>query len=93
MSDDGLAQHLIAADFPRHDGVIQVGGLDLAALARAHGTPLFVYDADLMRRAYRALSQAVAGFAEVEIFSELDWWQRPGAEVLDTCIARHRSAV
>jgi sugar phosphate isomerase/epimerase len=34
-----------------------------------------------------------AGFAEVEIFSELDWWQRPGAEVLDTCIARHLSVV
>ena len=34
-----------------------------------------------------------AGFAEVEIFSELDWWQRPGAEVLDTCIARHKSVV
>nr|WP_145546638.1 sugar phosphate isomerase/epimerase family protein [Variovorax boronicumulans] len=34
-----------------------------------------------------------AGFAEVEIFSELDWWQRPGGEVLDTCIARHMSAV
>ncbi|MFM2275125.1 MAG: hypothetical protein RL211_997 [Pseudomonadota bacterium] len=33
------------------------------------------------------------GFAEVEIFSELDWWQRPGDEVLDTCIARHRTAV
>ena len=33
------------------------------------------------------------GFAEVEIFSELDWWQRPGAEVLDTCIARHTSVV
>ena len=34
-----------------------------------------------------------AGFAEVEIFSELDWWQRPGDEVLDTCIARHKSVV
>lgn len=33
------------------------------------------------------------GFAEVEIFSELDWWQRPGDEVLDTCMARHRTAV
>ncbi|MBK6386295.1 MAG: sugar phosphate isomerase/epimerase [Rhodoferax sp.] len=33
------------------------------------------------------------GFAEVEIFSELDWWQRPGDEVLDTCIARHKTAV
>lgn len=34
-----------------------------------------------------------SGFAEVEIFSELDWWQRPGDEVLDTCIARHKSVV
>ncbi|MEF7614667.1 sugar phosphate isomerase/epimerase family protein [Aquincola sp. MAHUQ-54] len=34
-----------------------------------------------------------AGFSEVEIFSEQDWWQRPGEEVLDTCIARHRSVV
>jgi len=34
-----------------------------------------------------------AGFSEVEIFSSLDWWQREGGEVLDTCIARHRSAV
>lgn len=33
------------------------------------------------------------GFSEVEIFSELDWWQRPGAEVLDTCIDRHRNFV
>lgn len=34
-----------------------------------------------------------AGHAEVEIFSSGDWWKRPGDEVLDTCIARHRSAV
>ena len=34
-----------------------------------------------------------AGFSEVEIFSTQDWWQRDGGEVLDTCIARHRSAV
>jgi sugar phosphate isomerase/epimerase len=33
------------------------------------------------------------GYAEVEIFSALDWWKRDGAEVLATCIARHRSAV
>jgi sugar phosphate isomerase/epimerase len=33
------------------------------------------------------------GFAEVEIFSALDWWQRPGDEVLDTCISRHKSVV
>jgi sugar phosphate isomerase/epimerase len=32
------------------------------------------------------------GFAEVEIFSE-DWWARPMTDVLETCIARHRSVV
>jgi sugar phosphate isomerase/epimerase len=32
------------------------------------------------------------GYAEVEIFSE-DWWARPMADVLETCIARHRSVV
>ncbi len=34
-----------------------------------------------------------AGYSEVEIFSELDWWKRPGSEVLDTCIERHRNVV
>jgi len=34
-----------------------------------------------------------AGYSEVEIFSAENWWRRPGGEVLDTCIARHRSAV
>ncbi len=34
-----------------------------------------------------------AGFSEVEIFSAKDWWQRPGNEVLATCIERHRTVV
>lgn len=34
-----------------------------------------------------------AGYSEVEIFSSENWWKRDGGEVLDTCIARHRSAV
>ena len=34
-----------------------------------------------------------SGYSEVEIFSAENWWKRAGAEVLDTCIARHRSAV
>ena len=29
-----------------------------------------------------------AGFQEVEIFSDLDWWKRDADEVLDTCKAR-----
>jgi sugar phosphate isomerase/epimerase len=30
------------------------------------------------------------GFHDVEIFSELDWWQRDADEVLQTCKDRHR---
>ena len=37
-------------------------------------------------------SAGYAGAAEVEIFSD-HWWSRPGEQVLDTCIARHRSVV
>jgi len=33
-----------------------------------------------------------AGFQEVEIFSELDWWKRDPDEVLRTCIERARAA-
>ncbi len=38
-------------------------------------------------------AEGFSGFSEVEIFSELDWWQRPMDEVLTTCIARHRTVV
>ncbi len=38
-------------------------------------------------------AQGYAGFSEVEIFSAKNWWQRSGAEVLDTCISRHCSVV
>ena len=34
-----------------------------------------------------------AGYSEVEIFSAQNWWKREGGEVLDICIARHRSSV
>ena len=37
--------------------------------------------------------QGFAGFSEVEIFSAANWWQRDHEEVLDTCIARHKTAV
>jgi sugar phosphate isomerase/epimerase len=31
------------------------------------------------------------GFCEVEIFSERNWWRRPMAEVIDTCVERYRA--
>jgi len=34
-----------------------------------------------------------AGYSEVEIFSSENWWKRDGGEVLDTCIARHKTAL
>jgi len=37
-------------------------------------------------------AQGFRGYAEVEIFSH-QWWKKAHAEVLDTCIACHRSAV
>jgi sugar phosphate isomerase/epimerase len=37
--------------------------------------------------------QGFAGYSEVEIFSTGNWWQRDHNEVLDTCIARHKTAV
>jgi sugar phosphate isomerase/epimerase len=38
-------------------------------------------------------AEGFAGFSEVEIFSERDWWTRPIDEVLTTCIARHKAVV
>lgn len=38
-------------------------------------------------------AQGFAGYSEVEIFSTGNWWQREAGAVLDTCIARHKSAV
>lgn len=38
-------------------------------------------------------AQGYSGFSEVEIFSTQNWWLRDHTEVLDTCIARHRSHV
>ncbi|MDV2986752.1 UNVERIFIED_CONTAM: type III PLP-dependent enzyme [Methylobacteriaceae bacterium AG10] len=62
-----LAAALIAENFSRDGaGILRVGGLPLTELAEDFGTPLFVYDAATMRRTYRALRDALAGFAEVD---------------------------
>ena len=38
-------------------------------------------------------AEGFAGYSEVEIFSTGNWWQRGSGEVLDTCIARHKTVV
>jgi sugar phosphate isomerase/epimerase len=49
-----------------------------------------VIDIKSVRRAVEA--QGFAGYSEIEIFSN-DWWEEPMDEVLQTCVARHRSVV
>jgi sugar phosphate isomerase/epimerase len=49
-----------------------------------------VIDIKSVRRAVEA--QGFAGYSEIEIFSN-HWWEKPMDEVLQTCIARHRSVV
>jgi sugar phosphate isomerase/epimerase len=38
-------------------------------------------------------AQGFAGYSEVEVFSTGNWYRRPHDEVLDTCIARHKTVV
>jgi sugar phosphate isomerase/epimerase len=38
-------------------------------------------------------SEGFSGFSEVEIFSTENWWQKDHNEVLEVCIARHKSVV
>jgi sugar phosphate isomerase/epimerase len=49
-----------------------------------------VIDIKHLRNAVEA--QGFDGYSEIEIFSN-DWWDKPMDQVLQTCIARHRSVV
>lgn len=60
-----LAASLIAESFAVVGGTLRVGGLSVADIAADTGTPLFVYDAALLRRSYRRLAAAVNGFADI----------------------------
>jgi diaminopimelate decarboxylase len=48
--------------FAYRDGVLHCEGKGLRALAKAHGTPLYVYSAKTLRERTRALDAAFAGF-------------------------------
>jgi diaminopimelate decarboxylase len=60
-----LTDQLVAAQFGRAGQDLLVGGVKASDLARDFGTPLYAYDAGLIRRAYRDLAGAVAGFAGI----------------------------
>jgi diaminopimelate decarboxylase len=54
-----IARHLLPDTAEVVDGALRVGGCDVVALARAHGTPLFVYDEAHLRA---RCAEAVAAF-------------------------------
>lgn len=60
---DGRQQRLFAdAGLTRAgDGALLFGGVSVEAIARTAGTPAYVYNADAIRRRYRALTDALAG--------------------------------
>jgi len=47
--------------FFRDDTALVCDGVRLEAIAREHGTPLYLYSAESIRRAYRALDEAFSG--------------------------------
>ncbi|MFK3779128.1 type III PLP-dependent enzyme [Agrobacterium sp. NPDC089420] len=56
---------LAAAQFEIRDNDLMIGGLAVRGIVADTGTPCFIYDADIMRRAYRSLETALSGFADI----------------------------
>lgn len=59
------AERLAADLFAVAAGHLLVGGVRLADIAGRFGTPLYVYDAAVMRRTHSSLAGALAGFADI----------------------------
>ena len=60
-----LADSILSLSFGQRGNDLTIGGFTARELTATYGTPLYVYDAELMRRSYRSLAEAVAGFGEV----------------------------
>ncbi len=63
-----LAQSLVAEHYAVRGGDLLAGGFTIEALAERFGTPLYIYDAEVMRRSFSALKIALSGFAGI-VFS------------------------
>ncbi len=49
-------------NFEAIDGVLQIGGFPVKTIAGEHGTPLYIYDGDMVRERYDALKAALPSF-------------------------------
>ncbi|MBX3200090.1 MAG: type III PLP-dependent enzyme [Labilithrix sp.] len=66
MTSAGLTQRLVEQHFATRDGELVLGGVSVRELAERFGTPLYVYDATVMRAQLRRLREAIP--ARVEVF-------------------------
>jgi diaminopimelate decarboxylase len=60
-----LVWKLVAEHYAVHGNNLIAGGLPIETLADRFGTPLFVYDAAVMRRCFADLKNALSGFADI----------------------------
>jgi diaminopimelate decarboxylase len=60
-----LAQTLVAEHYAVRGSDLIAGGFTIEALAERFGTPLYIYDAEVMRRSFMALKIALTGFAGI----------------------------
>jgi diaminopimelate decarboxylase len=60
-----LADELVSTHFATRGPNLVIGGIDVRELVSSYGSPLFVYDANIMRRSYRRLARALEGFCEI----------------------------
>jgi diaminopimelate decarboxylase len=60
-----LALTLIAEHYAVRGRDLMAGGFTVGALAERFGTPLYIYDAEVMRRSFMALKIALNGFASI----------------------------
>jgi diaminopimelate decarboxylase len=63
--EQSLTDRLVAGQFGTEGPDLLIGGIPARALAERFGTPLFAYDAALIRASYRALAAALEGFAGI----------------------------
>ncbi len=64
-TSSAFADDLAASHFGVSGADLLIGGIPLRELAARYGTPMFVYDGGVIRRSYRALSEALSGFARI----------------------------
>ncbi len=78
MAGAALSQRLVDRHFTTRDGELIVGGVGVRALVEQFGSPLYVYDASVMRAQLRALRDALG--SRVDVFFSVK--ANPNVDVL-----------